>query len=247
MGSKVWKKFEQSDGFRRLKLKFKRIVGKEPDLKIDIQLNTQNYPGWTLVPELISENDVVYSIGICDDIAFDLEIIEQKKVKLFAFDPTPYSVDWINKQALPSGFQFFPWAASDKDGTFFFYPRIKKSGKTSETMYTFHKQEEQRDDGISVDAFTLESMAKQLGHQKIDVLKMDIEGAEYDVLENMLNSPIRPKLLLIEFHHRFKGIGKDKTVNTVNSLRKEGYLIADISATGREICFVHKNAIVKMS
>ena len=241
MGSKVWKEIEQSDGFRRLKLKFKRVVGKEPNLKIDIQLTTQKYPGWTVVPDLINENDIVYSIGICDDIAFDLEVIDQKNVQLFAFDPTPYSVDWINKQTLPSEFQFFPWAVSDKDGTFFFYPRVKKSGKTSDIMYTFHKQEERRDDGISVDALTLESITKKLGHQKIDVLKMDIEGAEYDVLENMLCSPIRPKLLLIEFHHRFKGIGKNKTIKMVNSLRKEGYLVVDISATGREICFVHKS------
>ncbi len=243
MGSKVWKKFEQSDGFRRLKLKFKQIVGKEPNLKIDIQLNTQKYPSWTVVADLINENDIVYSIGICDDIAFDLEIIEQENVQLFAFDPTPYSVDWINKQTLPSEFQFFPWAVSDKNGTFFFYPRVKKNGKTSDIMYTFHKQEEQRDDGINVDAFTLESIAKKLGHQKIDVLKMDIEGAEYDVLENMLSTSMRPKLLLIEFHHRFKGIGKDKTIHIVRFLREEGYLVVDISATGREICFVHKKAI----
>lgn len=244
MKKNTWKKFEQSDGFRRLKLKLKQFIGKEPKLTTDINLTTQTYSGWVVVPDVIHENDIVYSLGICDDIAFELDIIEQKKAQVFAFDPTPYSVQWINKQTLPSLFHFYSWAAASKDGTFFLYPRIKRGGKRSEVMYTFHKQEGQRKDGVSVDAFTIESMTKKLNHQKIDILKMDIEGAEYEVLENMLNSALRPKLLLIEFHHRFKGIGKDKTIKAIDSLREAGYLIANISVTGREICFVNKSAVI---
>jgi len=240
---KTWKKFTQSHGFRRVKLKLKQFIGKEPKLTIDINLPTLNYSGWVVVPEVIHENDIVYSLGVGDYIAFELDIIERKKVQIFAFDPTPYSVQWINKQALPSTFHFFPWAAAGKDGTFFLYPRIKRRSKRSEVMYTFHKQEERRKDGVSVDALTIESMAKKLGHQKIDILKIDIEGAEYEVLDSMLSSALRPKLLLVEFHHRFKGIGKEKTIKAIDSLREEGYLKANISVTGREICFVNKSAI----
>ena len=35
-------------------------------------------------------------------------------------------------------------------------------------------------------------MAK-LGHSSLDILKIDIEGAEYDVIEDMLSSGIRPR------------------------------------------------------
>lgn len=243
MASKGWKKFEQSDGFRKIKLKLKQLIGKEPKLKVDINLATQNYSGWEVVPDMINENDIVYSIGICDDIRFEVDIIEKNKVLVFAFDPTPYSVQWIEKQTLPSSLQFFPWAVSDKDGKFFLYPRIKKNGKTSDVMFSFHKQEEERSDGVSVDAYKIESMLQKLGHKNIDILKMDVEGAEYDVIDNMLSSSLRPKLLLVEFHHRFKGIGKDKTIAAVNSLHKAGYLIVNISVTGREVSFVHENFI----
>lgn len=233
----------KSDGFRRLKLKARQFIGTEPKFRVDMSLITQDYSGWKLVPSLINENDIVYSVGICDDIAFDLDIINKKKVQLFAFDPTPYSVQWVAKQILPSKFNFFPWAAAGIDGKFFLYPRVNKYGKKSDVMYTFHNQEEERDDGVSVDAFTFESMAKKLGHYKIDLLKIDIEGAEYEFLNTLLSSSMRPKQLLVEFHHRFEGIGKNKTIHAVNSLREEGYLIINISVTGREICFVHKNAI----
>jgi len=38
------------------------------------------------------------------------------------------------------------------------------------------------------------------GHTHIDLLKIDIEGAEYQVLDNMLHENILPTILCIEFH-----------------------------------------------
>lgn len=129
MAIPIWKKFEQSDGFRKMKLSYRQFIGKEPKLKVDINLATQNYSNWQVVPELIHENDIVYSIGICDDVRFELDIIKKYKVSVFAFDPTPYSVKWIKQQALPTCFQFYSWAVSGKDGKFFLYPRTKKNGE----------------------------------------------------------------------------------------------------------------------
>lgn len=239
------KKYFKSDSFRKTKLKFRQFIGTEPKFRVDIDLPTKNYGGWGgVIPTFIKEGDIVYSIGICDDIGFDLDIIEQKKVKLFAFDPTPYSVKWVSEQKLPAEFKFFPWAASGEDGKFFLYPRVDKKGKKSDVMYTFYSEKVDREDGVEVESFTLQTMIEKLGHQRLDLLKIDIEGAEYDFLDSMLNSSIRPKQLLVEFHHRFKGIGKGKTINTVNQLKEEGYLITHISITGREISFVHKSLMV---
>ena len=75
MGSKKWKKIEQSDVFRKLKLSLKQFAGKEPKIKIDINLPKEDYFGWQVVPELLRENDIVYSIGICDDIGFENDIL----------------------------------------------------------------------------------------------------------------------------------------------------------------------------
>lgn len=244
MGSKRWKKIEQSDVFRKLKLSLKQIMGKEPKIKLDINLPQEEYFGWQVVPELLRENDIVYSIGICDDIGFETKAIECNDVNIFAFDPTPYSVDWIKSQKLPSSFHFYPWAASASDGNFFLYPRQNKKGKKSKVMYTFH-QESAANDGVKVQALTIESMMKKLNHDTLDVLKMDIEGAEYDVIDNLMLSSVRPRMLLIEFHHRFKGIGKDKTINTVKLLRENNYLVSSVSATGREMCFVLKTSVHK--
>ncbi len=47
---------------------------------------------------------------------------------------------------------------------------------------------------------SIENIMKELGHKHIDVLKMDIESAEYDVIENILNAKISITQILIEFH-----------------------------------------------
>jgi hypothetical protein len=67
---------------------------------------------------------------------------------------------------------------------------------------------------------------------------MDIEGAEYEVLDGLLASPIKPTQLLVEFHHRFAGIGLDKTADVIKRLRDDGYKIFAISEIGREVSFL---------
>jgi FkbM family methyltransferase len=51
---------------------------------------------------------------------------------------------------------------------------------------------------------TLRDFMTQLGHEYLDVLKMDIEGAEYDVLEGLMRENFMPfTQLLVEYHDRF--------------------------------------------
>ena len=243
MANKWWQEFEKSDGFRHAKLRFRQFIGKEPKFKIDVSINTKTYADWVIYPDIISAGDIVYSFGVCDNIDFDLSVIERNNVSVHAFDPTPYSIEWVNKQTLPPLFSFYPWAVANEDGMMFFYPREKRPGEKSDVMYTLNEDQGDSQNCLEVPSFTIESILKKLGHQKVDHIKMDIEGAEYDVLDGMLKTSIRPKQLLIEFHHRFKGIGKKKTMVAIKSLKANGYLIADISVTGREICFVHEQYI----
>jgi hypothetical protein len=65
-----------------------------------------------------------------------------------------------------------------------------------------------------------------------------IEGAEYEVLDGLLASPIKPTQLLVESHHRFSGIGLDKTADMIERLRDDGYKIFAVSEAGREVSFL---------
>jgi hypothetical protein len=61
---------------------------------------------WTISPLNLSERSVVYSLGVGEDISFDLELIKRFAVTVHAFDPTPRSIAWLANQALPARFRF---------------------------------------------------------------------------------------------------------------------------------------------
>ena len=67
--------------------------------KIDIckEWFGNNYGGFYIHPGLVNEESIVYSLGIGEDISFDSSLIEKFNCNVYGFDPTPRSVDYINK------------------------------------------------------------------------------------------------------------------------------------------------------
>ncbi len=232
--------FGKRPGFRRFKLALKRLIGREPRLRTDLDLPLLKLGEWRVFTGLLRPGGIVYSLGVGEDIDFDRGLIEHYRMEVYAFDPTPNSVDWLSRRALPPGFHFRPWAVADRDGALYLYPRRKRDGSLSSTMFTLVEEGEGRSDGVEVPAKTLDTIVAELGHIRIDVLKMDIEGAEYGVLDGLLASTLRPSQLLVEFHHRHAGLVPAQTVSAVARLREAGYALADISNTGREFTFLFR-------
>jgi len=232
------KPFRKSDGFRRVKLALKRFVGREPRLKPDIDARMSRAGDWWLCSDALYPGMRVYSLGVGENIDFDLALIETHDAQVYAFDPTPNSIDWLRSRAVPNNFHFFPWAVAAADGVLFLYPRMRHDGSRSKVMFTLLAEPAAAENAVEVPARTLASIARELGHERVDVLKMDIEGAEYEVIRDLLDSPMRPTQLLIEFHHRFAGVGVPPTLEAIAALRAAGYRLAYISSTGREFTFL---------
>ena len=240
MAIAAWKRFEKTPGWQKKKRFLKRLTGKELRLRKDIDIPVVKDGGWWFSAENFRQDSIVYSLGVGDEIDFDLAIIEQYGVEVFAFDPTPSSIDMLDESKLPGRFHFHPWAVTREDGTLRFYPRLKKDGTKSDVMFTMIPEEETKNSVIEVPAYCLSTITKKLGHDRIDVLKMDIEGAEYEVLDGLLSSPVLPKQLLVEFHHRFVEDGLQRTYDLIERLRGAGYRIFAISEIGREISFLRQ-------
>lgn len=73
---------------------------------------------------------------------------------------------------------------------------------------------------------TLSNLMMQNGHKHIDLLKLDIEGAEVEVLNQMLSSHIYPTVICVEFDLKLKGMDPDgKTEVLIHKLLSLGYKI----------------------
>lgn len=240
MAIQAWKNFEKSDGWQRVKTRLKRLVGKELRLEPEVDVPITRIGGWEFDATRLTEFSIVYSVGVGDDIQFDLAVIDMQDCYVFAFDPTPSSQDFVDIQDPPIKFRFYAWGVASEDGVLTLYPRVKKSGELSDVMYTMVPDESSQDSGIEVPAYTIATIAEKLGHSRIDILKLDIEGAEYDVIDGLLRSDLRPIQLLVEFHHRFFDNGLQCTASTIERLREAGYKIMAVRAeSGREIGFLY--------
>ena len=136
MANAAWKRFEKSPSYQRVKTSLRRFIGKELRLRIELQVETIEHAGWRFTAEGLDHDSIVYSLGVGDDIAFDLSIIEGFGAEVHAFDPTPSSIEMLSAADLPDRFHFHPWAITAEDGTLKFYPRVKKDGSQSTVMFT---------------------------------------------------------------------------------------------------------------
>ena len=216
----------------------KRISGKELWLKTEVDCRLLESGGWLYAPDLLGPDSIVYSLGVGDSIEFDLHLIEHYGLTVHTFDPTPYSEEWMAGLELPPNLEFHNWAAAGEDGSLRLYRRISTRGKKSKVMWTAEGQAGDDSDYIDAPAYTIRTMMDKLGHERVDLLKIDVEGAEYEILDSLEKAERLPVQVLVEFHHRFPGIGKERTAESIRKLRELGYRIFSISETGREIGFV---------
>ena len=188
---------------------------------------------WCVCPNGLSASSIVYSFGVGEDISFDLELIRRFGACVHAFDPTPRSIEWVAKKLLSEKFVFHAYGVSDFDGAAKFLPPVNPA-HVSHTLLA----RETPWPGIEVPVHRLMTIMKQLGHACIDLLKMDIEGAEYAVLHDLLASGISVNQLLVDFHHRWPELGPQKTKQAVRDLNSAGYRIFDVSPSGEEYSFL---------
>lgn len=240
MAIAAWKRLEKTPGYQRRKLFLKRLVGREPRLEPEVEIRTVQRGGWRFHPDGLDAKCVVWSLGVGEDVDFDAALIREYGLRVHAFDPTPSSLQWLAANPQPPNFHFHPWAVAAVDGVLTLYPRVRNGGRASRTMYTMVAGDASGDDAIEVPTFSLPTIAEKIG-PRVDLLKIDIEGAEYEVLESLPALAVQPRQLLVEFHHRFPGIGPAKTVEAVAALRRLGYRLFAIAETGRELSFIHED------
>ncbi len=190
---------------------------------------------WPICPEALPANPLVYSFGVGEDISFDLELIRLFNATVHAFDPTPRAIAWISGQQRPANFHFHPCGLADHDGISRFRLPVNPAHVSHSIV-----AEDSAAPSCELPVKRIQTFISELEHPRIDLLKVDIEGAEYAVIDDLIASGIVVKQLLVEFHHRWKEISVSKTKHAIRKLNAAGYRIFATSPTGEEyglLCF----------
>lgn len=198
---------------------------------------------WKMIPiqKCLDRDIIVYSFGLGEDIQFEKDVSKRHDCVVYAFDPTPKSLNYVkNTLSENSSIKVYPYALSDKNCTLdFFLPKNPNyvSGSLTKSPGT-------SDSKIEVEAHSIQFLMEKFGHTEIDVLKMDIEGAEYDVLESLIDSGTINNIgqICVEFHFRFGcGLVK-KTEEIFKSLKNKGFKLVYAAANQEEFTFARINS-----
>jgi FkbM family methyltransferase len=166
---------------------------------------------WTIVTRGLNRDAVIYSGGVGEDITFEQELIRRFGVKIHIFDPAPVAARTV-ALANMDGLLFRPvgLAASTTGG-------FSIGGGTDSSTWLKAGGNE---------ALPCTNLAREMeinGHDFIDLLKIDIEGFEYEVLESCLAEQIQIKQLCVEFHDFFPEIPGAKTKSMIRALESHGF------------------------
>ncbi len=193
------------------------------------------YGGFYIHPDVLDKDSIVYSFGIGEDITFDKAVINKHHCKVIGFDPTPKSLDWLARQQLPTGYSYKDYGIAKDTGTADFLLPVNEDHVSGSLI---HHETVDTKRKVTVPMKSWNDLTLELGYQKVDVVKMDIEGAEYDVLPSILASDVEVGQFLIEFHDRFFDNGRDKTIQSIQLLREHGYGIFGVSQSFEEVSFI---------
>jgi FkbM family methyltransferase len=225
------------DHLRKIWRRVKRVVRPplhRPERHTAYRVLGTDYGGWPVIDGSLTAQSRVFSFGVGEDISFDLELIKRFGCEVDAFDPTPRSCAWIAGQDLPPGFRFHPVGLSDRTAT------LRFAAPANEEHVSFSiRGVEKAAEVIELPVQSLGELNMKAGAGRIDLLKMDIEGSEYDVVPDIADRGPRPSQLCIEFHHGMYGFTDDDTRRAVALLKAAGYVLFYVSETGREYGFSH--------
>jgi len=189
---------------------------------------------WALHVDPLTPQSVVYSFGVGDNIVWDLAMIKRFNLTVHAFDPTPASIAWVKRQKLPPQFVFHPYGISNFDGGLTFYPPRRPGN----THYSHERPGGRTAAPIRGQVHCLSTIMRRLGHQHLDVLKLDVEGSEFEIIPDLIESRVSVDQLLVEIHYQFRSRSFTAGLDLISQLKDFGMQCIHISQRGFEFSFV---------
>lgn len=185
-----------------------------------------NYGGWSFLNNTNLKDQFIISAGLGEDASFDIEIISKYDCKVIVVDPTPRAIEHYkeiiknigNSSSEPynqegklnvssydlskvnkDNFILIDKALYNKnDIDLKFFPPINKD-HVSYSLNNWQDNFRENNDFIKVRTTTVKNIMKKYDIKNLEILKLDIEGAEIEVLNNILEEKVFPNQVLVEF------------------------------------------------
>jgi FkbM family methyltransferase len=216
-----------------------------------LQLGTK-YGGWSFQPSTDLREATIISCGLGEDASFDIELASLYGARVILIDPTPRAIAHyqgiVKRLGHPASQKYVtggrqPATAYDlskltadslildpvalwteKTRLKFFAPT--DPDHVSHSIVDYQNGYSKSGPHIEVEADALPNIMARHGINNLPLLKLDIEGAEIEVIPDMLHQGIYPRQILVEFDEMNSPTRRSKrnVEATDLALRSSGYV-----------------------
>jgi FkbM family methyltransferase len=196
------------------------------------------YGGWLLPVGVIEPGWRCYTVGVGGDVSFDRALLERfGAANVRAFEPVQSFVDGALEQLGDTGrFSADAVAIAAADGPI----RMQAThdpGSSSVSPAGLYDTA----DYTEMAGRSIPSLMAQYGDDRIDLLKLDIEGGEYELLPQLDLSKLGIKVFAVQLHHN-RPVGEARAL--VARLADQGYEVIGVRPVVK-VTFVNRGLLAE--
>ena len=185
------------------------------------------YGGWTIPTHLLGDSSICYCAGVGEDITFDLGLIARFNCEVYAFDPTPRAKLHVQRHAQKEKrFHFIDLGLWDRDEAAKFYAPTNPD-HVSHSILNLQKTNTY----FTSECNRLSTIMQTNGHSQLALLKLDIEGAEYKVIDSVIEDKLDIDIICVEYDEAYNSLDKSylkRIKRSVLELCKHNYTVVAV-------------------
>jgi FkbM family methyltransferase len=187
--------------------------------------------GWIVPTHLLNRASICYCVGVGEDITFDMGLIARFGCNVFAYDPTPRAALHVQKHAADcANYVYERVGLWDTNEVVRFYAPANPQNVSHSALNL-----QKTDDYFEAPCKRLNTLLAENGHERITLLKLDIEGAEYKVVDSILADQLPIDIVCVEYDEAFHPLDdryRERIAASVKSVLDAGYSVVAIGAPG---------------